>query len=362
MQLAQKYRQTKLSDIVGHKQTVKELINRVRKKEIPQAIYITGESGQGKTTIARIIGMIVNCESGMEEPCCVCESCKSVLDESFHREIKELNASNLDIDRMRELENDASIQSFFNEKKVWIINEFQELSGNPKARKNILSLLENKNDNIHIIITSMDDSKTDIAIKRRCVPFNLKSPTVEEIGSYLIHICEMEGVKLSEKEIEVIVLIAQNSNGSVGIALSYLDKIMNGELWDSELAHSELGIVTQENLLSILGDILSGKAQALSNPPTKEIIEKIKWNLISCMKTKLGVSNDYERKQLGKLPDLFPIERFKFVLDQLMELYTLSFIDSFAIQNWVMNCIFPDKETNKSQEVIEEKPIRGRGR
>lgn len=368
MQLSQKYRPNKLSDIAGHKHAIKELTNRVATKNIPQAIYITGESGQGKTTLARIIAQTINCETGGNDPCGKCESCLSVVNETFHREIKELNASNLDTEKMRELEEDSSMRSFFGEKKVWIINEFQELSNNPKARKNILALLENKNDNVHVIITSMDDSKTDAAIKNRCVCFNLKPLQPEEMGTYLIGVCEKEGIKVSEKEIDVLVVVAQNSNGSVRQALSYLDRIIHGELWDAETAITELGITSQDTLLRMVGDILSGKPEALSVYPPKESLEKVKWMLLNCIKAKLSVVNEYERKQLGKLPDLFPVERFKFVLDGLMSLYGMPYIDSFAIQNWVLNCVMNvsewDRQTARGplKENTEDKPVRGRGR
>ena len=376
LQLYQKYRPTTLEDLVGHSNRVTQ-IKTWMKEGFPQSIYIYGETGTGKTTLARIIASSINCTGeGETTPCGKCESCLSVIQETFHLDIKEINASNMNVDAARELDAASSIPSFFGGKKVWIINEFQELWESPKARKNLLELLENKNDNVHVIITSMDDSKVDKAIRDRCKKIILQGLTDEDILSKLIEVCGKEEVEVTEEVIEVLILITQNSGGSVRSALTLLEEIKDMKLWKAEDAAKELKLITSENLLTQIGQILKGDASVLNSPPTKEALERMKWVLLGCVKANLGVEiQSYEKKNLGNLPNLFSLNQFKFVLTQLTELYRRAYIDSFAIQNWLVDCILgssnsvPSQHRPNDNKVEPEKTtstpsavVRGRGR
>jgi DNA polymerase-3 subunit gamma/tau len=374
MQLSQKYRQYKLSSIVGQDTTVKDLARHIEEVNIPKVIYLPGDSGCGKTTLARIIAMRINCENPQGiDSCCECPSCKSVMDETWFFDIKESNASNINIEFMRDLDNDSTMGSFYQgSKKVRIINECQELKNNQKALKNMLDLMERKDDNFHLIITAMNDDfftddKTRVAFRRRSLTYRLKNLSPEDIGSFLLSVCEKESVKVDEEKINVIVTIAQNSGGSIGDALAYFERVIYSDLWDADKVITELGITSQDTLLRMVGDILSGKPEALSSYPPKESLEKVKWMLLNCIKAKLSIVDEYERKQIGKLPDLFPVERFKFVLDGLMALYGMPYIDSFAIQSWVLNCVMSvERKQLTARDLLsgttKDRPVRGRGR
>lgn len=357
-QLFQKYRPTKLKDIVGHTNRITQIESWIE-KGFPQSIYISGETGRGKTTLARIIAMSVNCTGKDEKPCGECESCLSVKNETFHLDIKEINASNMNVDAARELDSESKTTSFFGGKKVWIINEFQELSDSPKARKNLLELLENKNNNVHTIITTMDDSRTEKAIKDRCAQIQLRALTEGELITYMLDICEKENIRINDEMVDVLLLIAQNSGGSVRAALTILDDIIDMKLWSVTEAEKELSLVSQTNLLKQVGMLLEGNSAILNSIPPKESLDRIKWILLGCIKIKLGADvSPYERKMAGNLPELFSMQRFRYVMDAMVAMYERPYIDSFAIQKWVVDCLLTD---NALQQVVQTVK-RGRSR
>ena len=93
--LARKYRPKKLIDIIGQDETCKIIKGFIKLNRIPHAFIFSGTRGVGKTTLARIISKIVNCEQ-MDpqdpEPCGVCSSCVSITKES-NLDVVEIDAA-----------------------------------------------------------------------------------------------------------------------------------------------------------------------------------------------------------------------------------------------------------------------------
>ena len=97
-----KHRPRRISEIYGQQDITKVIACGIDDGSLPNAMMFHGPSGTGKTTIARIIGMGLNCENGRSsEPCGKCNSCKKVINDS-HLAYFELNSANVTgIDYMR---------------------------------------------------------------------------------------------------------------------------------------------------------------------------------------------------------------------------------------------------------------------
>ena len=74
--LYRKYRPKTFEDVVGQKVIKQTLTNSIINDKISHAYLFTGPRGTGKTSIAKILAKIVNCESlNNITPCNKCVSC-----------------------------------------------------------------------------------------------------------------------------------------------------------------------------------------------------------------------------------------------------------------------------------------------
>lgn len=78
--LYRKYRPRKFADVVGQRHVVRALQNALASRRIAHAYLFCGQRGTGKTTMARLLAMALNCEQGIvSEPCGTCTACQSII-------------------------------------------------------------------------------------------------------------------------------------------------------------------------------------------------------------------------------------------------------------------------------------------
>ena len=83
--LARKYRPQRFSDVIGQDHVVRTLKNAMAQQRMAHGYIFSGHRGIGKTTIARILAMALNCRSAshpVAEPCGVCDSCREIREGS----------------------------------------------------------------------------------------------------------------------------------------------------------------------------------------------------------------------------------------------------------------------------------------
>src|SRR5277367_359071 len=83
--LARKYRPQRFSDVAGQDHVTRTLVNALTQKRIAHGYIFSGHRGIGKTTIARILAMALDCrtevgtpERPTVEPCLQCVSCREI--------------------------------------------------------------------------------------------------------------------------------------------------------------------------------------------------------------------------------------------------------------------------------------------
>lgn len=338
--LYSKYRPITFGEVFGHKTIIKEFVKRAKEDSFNQAILLSSFSGCGKTTIANIIAKTLLCGHKDEEgnPCNDCEDCKSVIFEQNTFSYKMLNASNIGIDEMRNIEEFADTETFSqNGRKVIVIDELQEISGS-KAQKNILKILEKKYKDVYFILLTMNEGKIDTAIKNRCVPYRLKNLTVEEIAEYLCSVCDREAININTKEkADVLITIAENSYGSMRTAMSYLERVIYSEIWNKDEVIKELNLISAEELSSILNLLLSGDSSFLSINFEKEMLDRIKYLFILMYKSINGIKlNSYESAQISKMKKVNS-DILKFSLSEIYELNKFSYLTKDLIEFTLIN-------------------------
>ena len=134
--LARKYRPQKFSEVIGQEHVTRTLKNAIEQGRTAHGYIFSGHRGIGKTTVARILAMALNCRSSekpVTEPCGVCESCTEIRAGNSVDVIEIDAATNRGIDEIRELREAAPFRT--------PMSVAGKASGSPRARMAIISIL-----------------------------------------------------------------------------------------------------------------------------------------------------------------------------------------------------------------------------
>lgn len=247
--LARKWRPQKFSEIVGQDHVSTTLSRAVEKGRVAHAYLFSGPRGCGKTSTARILAKIINCENRSGgEPCNECDSCLAVAN-GEHLDVMEIDgASNRGIDEIRDLREKIGYTSTGGRSKIYIIDEVHMLT--PQAFNALLKTLEEPPPHVFLILATTEPNKVPATIRSRCQRFSFKRLEFSEIAGQLEKICEAEGI---DHDKDAIQLIARRSDGSMRDAESLLDQSISAseERIDIELVRSVLGLVDSA-LISVL--------------------------------------------------------------------------------------------------------------
>jgi DNA polymerase-3 subunit gamma/tau len=326
-------------------------------------MLLSGISGTGKTTLIRIIAKSILCQHKDENgsSCNKCEMCQIIDKEKLSNVYFELNASNLGIDDMRDIEESADKRVLgMYDIKIFVIDEMQEMSRNKAAEKNILKILEKPSNNVYFILGTMEANKVNSAIKNRCVHYKLSNLTSDEIVKCMHSICKNEDVKINTPEkVQTLITIANNSSGSMRTAISYLERAIYSELWNTSDLLKELDIISDQDIAIIVNFILAGNVKALDYTINEEVLKKIKYVLMLCYKKLNGVElNGYQNGRIREINNLDKNGVLK-VINKLNELSVYPYTYPDLIEFYILQAINEVKEFY-DKLLQEEKPRRVR--
>ena len=197
--LINKYRPQSLEEVYGQDAVVKSLKS-LCEANIPHAFLLSGNSGVGKTTIARIISKELDC--------------------GVNNLIEIDAATHTGVDSMRELCKGLRYTAHGeNNIKFVIIDEAYRLSGS--SWDSLLKIIEEPPSHLYFVFATTELSKVPKTIQTRCVHYNLKDVRTDDLLDLLESVCKEEDIGLDNNS---LLLIAKEAYGSPRRMLSYLSK------------------------------------------------------------------------------------------------------------------------------------------
>ena len=217
--LYRKYRPISFDDVYGQEDIVTVLKNAIINNKISHAYLFSGPRGTGKTTVAKIIARLVNCEH-LENgnSCGKCFSCLNFLNSS---DIVEIDAaSNNGVDEIREIRDKINLVPTNSKYKVYIIDEVHMLT--TQAFNALLKTLEEPPSHVIFILATTEPHKIPLTIASRCQKFRFTRIDDCKIVDRLKEISVSENIKCDD---DAFFEIARLSDGCMRDAINLLDQL-----------------------------------------------------------------------------------------------------------------------------------------
>src|SRR5713226_1198435 len=249
--LARKYRPQKFSDVIGQEHVTRTLKNAIEQERIAHGYIFSGHRGIGKTTVARILAMSLNCRSATKpvpEPCGVCDSCTEIRAGNSVDVIEIDAATNRGIDEIRELREAARYLPARDRYKIYILDEAHQITD--AAFNALLKTLEEPPPHIVFMMATTQPEDIPQTIRSRCQHFSFHAVKFDEIVSQLREIAGKENIMADS---QALGLIAEAGDGSMRDALSIFDQVIAG---------SE-GNVSVEQVRGLIGSVGSDVLEEL---------------------------------------------------------------------------------------------------
>jgi DNA polymerase-3 subunit gamma/tau len=224
--LARKYRPQRFADVAGQDHVTRTLLNALTQNRIAHGYIFSGHRGIGKTTIARIVAMALNCrtevgsaERPTPEPCGACDSCVEIRQGNAVDVIEIDAATNRGIDEIRELRDAARYAPSRDKYKIYILDEAHQITD--AAFNALLKTLEEPPAHVIFMMATTQPEDIPQTIRSRCQHFSFHAVKFDDILAQLKMIAGQEEVVAEDA---ALALLAEAGDGSMRDALSIMDQ------------------------------------------------------------------------------------------------------------------------------------------
>ncbi|MBV9438329.1 MAG: DNA polymerase III subunit gamma/tau [Acidobacteria bacterium] len=268
--LARKYRPQRFSDVIGQEHVTRTLQNAIAQQRIAHGYIFSGHRGIGKTTIARILAMALNCRSSdkpVAEPCGVCDSCQEIRAGSSVDVIEIDAATNRGIDEIRELRDAARYRPARDRYKIYILDEAHQITD--AASNALLTTLEEPPSHIVFMMATTQPEDIPQTIRSRCQHFSFHAVRFDEIVKQLRDIAAQENISAED---DALAALAEAGDGSMRDALSIMDQAIAccavfegsaGAKLTSEQVRGLMGSVSSEVLVQVMESVAGNSSDGV---------------------------------------------------------------------------------------------------
>jgi len=252
-----------MDELVGQESTTQIIRNAARADRLGHAYLFYGPRGTGKTSTARLIAKLLNCEKRKldkkfhteGEPCNECVSCKEI-ESGFSFDVVEIDAaSNRGIDEIRNLKDAVRTAPAKGGSKVYIIDEVHMLTG--PAWNALLKTLEEPPAHAVFVLATTEFEKVPPTITSRAQRFVFKKIPKIKILEKLKIIVAAENISIDDDALEIV---AASGDGSFRDAESLLDQLSSaGEKINVAIAENLTGRTGLKKVSELTRMILEGK-------------------------------------------------------------------------------------------------------
>ncbi|MBQ7335484.1 MAG: DNA polymerase III subunit gamma/tau [Clostridia bacterium] len=217
--LYRKWRPQTFDDVCGQEHITSVLRYEAENSAFSHAYLFCGSRGTGKTTCAKILAKVVNCEHPVNgNPCGVCEACRAI-DSGAATDVLEMDAaSNNGVDNIRDIRDEVVYSPSALKYRVYIIDEVHMLS--VSAFNALLKTLEEPPEHVVFILATTELQKLPATIISRCQRFDFRRISTDALMARLNYIAKEEGIELSPDAARMLAKLAQ---GGMRDAISLLE-------------------------------------------------------------------------------------------------------------------------------------------
>lgn len=306
-----KWRPQTFDDVYGQEHITSVLRYEAEHGKFNHAYLFYGSRGTGKTTCAKILAKVVNCEHPVGgNPCGVCDACR-MIETGATTDILEMDAaSNNGVENIRDIRDEVIYAPSALKYRVYIIDEVHMLSAS--AFNALLKTLEEPPEHVVFILATTELHKLPATIVSRCQRFDFRRISTEQLMKRLAFIAEKEGLTLEPDAARLLSKLAQ---GGMRDAISLLELCAgSNRAITPAVVDAVVGVTGRDAMLKTVEAIANADFDALF-AQVDEVVQSSKdiaifWqDLISVyrdmlvVKTTSGAANyldltDYETKQI----------------------------------------------------------------
>jgi DNA polymerase-3 subunit gamma/tau len=261
--LARKYRPQQFSEVIGQEHVTRTLQNAIEQGRTAHGYVFSGHRGIGKTTVARILAMALNCRSKdgpVREPCGVCESCTEIRAGNAVDVIEIDAATNRGIDEIRELREAARYRPARDRFKIYILDEAHQITD--AAFNALLKTLEEPPDHIVFMLATTQPEDIPQTIRSRCQHFSFRAVKFDAIVAQLRDLVTREKIEADD---DALALLAEAGDGSMRDALSILDQAIasSGGRITADSVHNLVGAAPAHILEQVMQAVSAGRSEEI---------------------------------------------------------------------------------------------------